>query len=90
MAGGAVSHETADVVARLTAASAAVFEGLPVGIRGELMEDRDPHGNVQVAHIETEKLLIRLVGAELEARAAAGAFAGKFAALPHYFGYEGR
>lgn len=50
----------------------------------------DPHGNVQVSHIETEKLLIRMVEIELQARRAAGTFFGKFSGVPHFMGYEGR
>jgi pyrophosphate--fructose-6-phosphate 1-phosphotransferase len=63
-----------------------VFFHLPPGIRAELLEERDPHGNVQVSHIETEKLLIKLVGLELARRKVAGTYRGKFAALPHFFG----
>jgi pyrophosphate--fructose-6-phosphate 1-phosphotransferase len=54
------------------------------------MLDRDPHGNVQVSLIETEKLLAEMVGAKLKEMAAAGEYAGKFAAQVHFFGYEGR
>jgi pyrophosphate--fructose-6-phosphate 1-phosphotransferase len=63
-----------------------LFCNLTPGIRSELLEERDPHGNVQVSHIETEKLLIKLVGLELARRKAAGTFGGKFAALAHFFG----
>lgn len=51
---------------------------------------RDPHGNVQVSHIATEALLVRLVEADLDARHAAGTFYGKFNGIGHFFGYEGR
>lgn len=54
------------------------------------MLDRDPHGNVQVSKIETEKLLILLLSSELEARKAAGKYEGQFSSLAHFFGYEGR
>jgi len=67
-----------------------VFELLPSDIRQQMMADRDPHGNVQVSKIETERLLIAVVGEELKKRASDGKYAGKFAALPQFFGYEGR
>mmetsp|Transcript_31743 Transcript_31743/g.81309 ORF Transcript_31743/g.81309 Transcript_31743/m.81309 type:complete len:543 (+) Transcript_31743:122-1750(+) len=76
--------------AMLTTGSAELFSFLPRSIAEQLMLDRDPHGNVQVAQIETEQLLIQVVKAELAARKAAGTFSGKFAAIGHYFGYEGR
>ncbi|KAI7839309.1 hypothetical protein COHA_007007 [Chlorella ohadii] len=78
------------IAASLTPESAEVFAQLPPGIRSELLAERDPHGNVQVSHIETEKLLIKLVAAELARRKVAGAYKGKFASLAHFFGYEGR
>lgn len=71
----------------LTASSAELLKSLPAGIQAQLMLDRDPHGNVQVSLIETEKLLIEMVGKNLKARSD---FKGKFAALNHFFGYEGR
>ncbi len=63
-----------------------MFFHLTPGIRSEVLEERDPHGNVQVSHIETEGLLIQLVGAELARRKVAGKYGGRFAALPHFFG----
>ena len=66
--------------------SAKLLRSLPEGIQLQLMLDRDPHGNVQVSLIETEKLLIEMVSNELESRA----FKGKFSTLSHFFGYEGR
>ncbi|MDR1812858.1 MAG: diphosphate--fructose-6-phosphate 1-phosphotransferase [Candidatus Fibromonas sp.] len=70
----------------ISEASAKLLKSLPGDIQLQLMMDRDPHGNVQVSLIETEKLLIEMVSKELKVRA----FKGKFAALNHFFGYEGR
>lgn len=67
-----------------------VFELLPAGFRQQLLLDRDPHGNVQVAKIETERLLLELVTVELARRKQAGIFKGKFNSMTHYMGYEGR
>jgi len=55
-----------------------------------LLLDRDPHGNVQVAKIDTERLLILLLQTELEIRTKKGEYNGKFSPQSHYFGYEGR
>jgi diphosphate-dependent phosphofructokinase len=74
----------------LSAASAEVFCNLPENIAKQLTLDRDPHGNVQVSLIETEKLLIEMVGKRLKAMKAEGKYTGKFAGLGHFFGYEGR
>lgn len=63
---------------------------MPRQISEQLLLDRDPHGNVQVAKIETEKLLIELCQIELGKRKSAGEYNGKFAPKSHYFGYEGR
>ncbi len=70
----------------ITPASAEVLTSLPAGIQAQLLLDRDPHGNVQVSLIETEKLLIEMVGKELKGRATKTSFK----ALNHFFGYEGR
>lgn len=83
-------HDLELCSSKLSAASREVFESLSEGFKREFLEDRDPHGNVQVSHIETEKLLIRLVESELAKRRAAGTYKGKFNGLPHFFGYEGR
>ena len=68
----------------------AVFEVLPQAIQQQLFMERDPHGNVQVSLIESEKLFSAMVKAELDKRKAAGTYKGKFSALHHFFGYEGR
>ena len=74
----------------LTAQSAAVYNSLPEAIAKQLTLDRDPHGNVQVSLIETEKLLSAMVAKRLADLKAEGKFNGKFSALGHFFGYEGR
>ena len=74
----------------LTKESMAVFAILPTLIQQQLFLERDPHGNVQVSLIESEKLLSALVKDELEKRKAAGTYKGKFGTLHHFFGYEGR
>ena len=74
----------------LTKASFNVFAILPLDIEKQLLMDRDPHGNVQVSRIETDKLLIALVGKKLAAMKAEGKYNGKFNGLNHFFGYEGR
>ncbi|MBO5466711.1 MAG: diphosphate--fructose-6-phosphate 1-phosphotransferase [Prevotella sp.] len=68
----------------------AVFNSLPTSVARQLALDRDPHGNVQVSLIETEKLLSSMVAAKLEKWKKEGKFVGKFSALHHFFGYEGR
>jgi len=70
--------------------SAKVFKSLPAGIATQLTLDRDPHGNVQVSLIETEKLLGEMVMEKLTALKKAGKFGGKFGTQFHFFGYEGR
>ncbi len=74
----------------LTKESMAVFAILPQLIQQQLFLERDPHGNVQVSLIESEKLLSALVKDELDKRKAAGTYKGKFGSLHHFFGYEGR
>jgi len=74
----------------LTEENLAVFNSLPVGVARQLALDRDPHGNVQVSLIETEKLLSTMVAQKLEKMKKAGKYTGKFAAQHHFFGYEGR
>ena len=74
----------------LTAESFSVFAILPENIQQQLFLERDPHGNVQVSLIESEKLFSALVKDNLAARKAAGTYKGKFSALHHFLGYEGR
>ena len=74
----------------LTAESFAVFDILPQGIQQQLFLERDPHGNVQVSLIESEKLFSEMVKNELAKRKEAGTYKGKFGAQHHFFGYEGR
>ena len=68
----------------------AVFAILPQAIQQQLFLERDPHGNVQVSLIESEKLFAALVGDKLKTRKAAGTYTGKYATQTHFFGYEGR
>ncbi len=74
----------------LTKASMDVFAILPQTIQQQLFLERDPHGNVQVSLIESEKLFSALVADKLKAMAAEGKYDGKFSPLHHFFGYEGR
>ena len=74
----------------LTKESMEVFAILPQAIQQQLFLDRDPHGNVQVSLIESEKLFSAMVKDNLAARKAAGTYTGKFSALHHFLGYEGR
>ena len=83
-------EQIAYVKAHLSAANLAVFNSLPAEVASQLALDRDPHGNVQVSLIETEKLLSKMVGKRLKEMKAAGKYAGKFSAQHHFFGYEGR
>ncbi|MBP9995936.1 MAG: diphosphate--fructose-6-phosphate 1-phosphotransferase [Lachnospiraceae bacterium] len=78
------------IKAGLTAESFAVFDILPQFVQQQLFLERDPHGNVQVSLIESEKLFSEMVKEELAKRKAAGTYKGKFGAQHHFFGYEGR
>ncbi|HUX52205.1 MAG TPA: diphosphate--fructose-6-phosphate 1-phosphotransferase [Spirochaetia bacterium] len=78
------------VGSQLDAESATVFSRLPAEIQRQLLMDRDPHGNVQVSRIETEKLLTQMVEAELSNKKRTGTYRGTFSSLTHFFGYEGR
>ena len=82
--------QRAYILSHLTPENAATFETLPEAVAHQLSLDRDPHGNVQVSLIETEKLLSEMCEAKLEKWAQEGRYKGKFAALHHFFGYEGR
>ncbi|MBE6312960.1 MAG: diphosphate--fructose-6-phosphate 1-phosphotransferase [Bacteroidales bacterium] len=82
--------DVAAAVKKLSANSASVYASLPDFVQKQLTLERDPHGNVQVSLIETEKLLIEMVKTELSKRKAAGSYTGKFSGLGHFFGYEGR
>ena len=86
LVGNAAGLGPKDVGKSLSEASRSCFEGLPDLIQNQLLLDRDPHGNVQVSMIETEKLLISATRQELARRG----FKGKFSAQSHFFGYEGR
>ncbi len=78
------------ILANVSEASAKVFSILPPSIQLQLLMDRDPHGNVQVSRIETDKLLIEMVSKQLSQMKAEGKYTGKFSAQNHFFGYEGR
>lgn len=78
------------IKAGLSAEAFAVFDILPQFVQQQLFLERDPHGNVQVSLIESEKLFSALVKDKLAQRKAAGTYKGKFSALHHFFGYEGR
>ena len=78
------------ILAHLSEANRATFETLPEGVARQLSLDRDPHGNVQVSLIETEKLISEMVAAKLDEWKKQGKYVGKFAPQHHFFGYEGR
>ncbi len=78
------------IIDHLSAENAAAYAALPHGVARQLSLDRDPHGNVQVSLIETEKLLSEMVGKRLAELKKEGKYNGKFAAQHHFFGYEGR
>ena len=78
------------VINKLSPKNSAVFASLPENVAMQLTLDRDPHGNVQVSMIETEKLLAEMITTKLAKWKAEGKFVGKFATQTHFFGYEGR
>lgn len=85
------THEKFEIVQnRLKSENVKVFESLPALIKSQLLMDRDPHGNVQVSRIETEKLLIEMLKTKLDEMKSQGEYVGKFSDLAHFFGYEGR
>ena len=83
-------EQRAYIISHLSKENAETFETLPEGVARQLSLDRDPHGNVQVSLIETEKLLSAMCATRLEQWKNQGKFVGKFSALHHFFGYEGR
>lgn len=78
------------ILEHLSEANRSTFETLPEDVARQLSLDRDPHGNVQVSLIETEKLLSNMVAARLEQWKKEKKYDGKFSPLHHFFGYEGR
>ena len=84
------SHQRDYIIRKLSPENAAIYASLPEGVARQLTLDRDPHGNVQVSLIETEKLLSEMVATKLAAWKEEGKFVGEFASQHHFFGYEGR
>ena len=85
-----IREKFAIVENRLSDDNAKVYNSLPALIKGQLLADRDPHGNVQVSKIDTEKLLIEMISQKLNEMKLEGQYIGKFNAQAHFFGYEGR
>ncbi len=79
-----------DILTRLTPDSQACFAEMPDSIQQQLLLNRDPHGNVQVSFIETERLFMQMVGRELSRRKELGSYKGSFNSVSHFLGYEGR
>ena len=86
----ASADQRAYIISKLSADNSALYASLPATVARQLTLDRDPHGNVQVSLIETEKLLAEMVGVKLDEWKKDGKYAGKFSPLTHFFGYEGR
>ncbi|MCC8197282.1 MAG: diphosphate--fructose-6-phosphate 1-phosphotransferase [Tannerellaceae bacterium] len=84
------TEQRAYIISKLSKENADLYASLPEGVARQLSLDRDPHGNVQVSLIETEKLLAEMVGNRLAEWKKEGKYNGKFASLVHFFGYEGR
>ena len=87
---GLESEKIAIIENTLSSENSSVFKSLPALIKSQLLMDRDPHGNVQVSKIETEKLLISMIEEKLALLKKEGKFSGKFSTQSHFFGYEGR
>lgn len=85
-----IREKFAIVEKRLDDENAKVYNSLPSIIKEQLLADRDPHGNVQVSKIETEKLLIEMLSTKLAKLKSEGIYIGKFSTQSHFFGYEGR
>ncbi len=85
-----VAEKKAFIISKLPKKLADLMRSLPEGIAAQLMLERDPHGNVQVSLIETEKLLIEMLRTKLAELKKAGKYNGKFSTITHFFGYEGR
>lgn len=79
-----------EISKKLTQSSRVCLKSIPIEIQLQLLMDRDPHGNVQVSKIETERMFIETVNHELNERMKAGLYKGKFSPQPHFCGYEGR
>ena len=86
----ASADQRAYIISKLSKDNSELYASLPATVARQLTLDRDPHGNVQVSLIETEKLLAEMVGTKLAAWKAEGRYTGKFSPLTHFFGYEGR
>ena len=78
------------IISKLSPVNSEIYASLPESVARQLTLDRDPHGNVQVSLIETEKLLAEMVSKKLSEWAKKGKYNGKFASITHFFGYEGR
>ena len=87
---GTDAEKIAIIENTLSSENSSVFKSLPALIKSQLLMDRDPHGNVQVSKIETEKLLISMIEEKLASLKKEGKFSGKFSTQSHFFGYEGR
>ncbi|MDR2520914.1 MAG: diphosphate--fructose-6-phosphate 1-phosphotransferase [Bacteroidales bacterium OttesenSCG-928-I14] len=84
------SKQRDHIINNLSKKNSAIYKNLPETLSRQLILDRDPHGNIQVSLIETEKLLVEMTKERLIKMAKSGEYTGKFTALTHFFGYEGR